>query len=181
MKQLFVLSFIFISALSGCAQNDNKGQWLKENEKVEDSSDRKAVNGFGANLIVVKEPDKFIKEWLKPEQPNFYTTKTVKPDEKIGIIVLFAGCKPDSAGVCNTEVDYILTRPDGKELLNQKGLELWKETAPPKPNTHLGKAVIKLEMLKSNLIGEYKVKAKVYDKNADISFELKTQFTLENK
>ena len=184
MKNIIVIvSFLFILSLSACSQstNENKGQWIKESEKVEDTADHKAVNGFGAYLIVVKNPDEFIKEWLKPEKPNFNTVKTVKPNEKIGIVVLFAGCRPDSNGICNTEVDYILNRPDGTNLFNQKGLEVWKNIAPPKANTHLGKAIIKLEMLKTNPMGEYKVKAKVYDKNADISFELETQFTLEAK
>ena len=183
MKHLFILIFILISTFAGCAQSttENKGQWLEDGNKVADAPDHKAVNGFGAHLIVVKNPDDFIKEWLKPEQPNFNSAKKVKPDEKIGIIVLFAGCKPDSVGACNTEVDYNLTRPDGTILFNQKGLEIWKQIAPPKANTQLGKAIIKLEMLKTNPMGEYKVKAKVYDKNADTSFELETQFTLENK
>lgn len=181
MKNLFVVCLLIISSLTGCAQStdENKGQWLTDGEKSQNTTDRKAINGFGAALLVIKEPEKFVKEWMKPEQPNFNTVKTVKSGEKIGIVVLFAGCRPDSAGVCSTEVDYNVHRPDGKEILNQKGLEIWKEIAPPKPNTHLGKAVIKLEMLNSNLGGEYKVKAKVYDKNANVSFELETQFTLE--
>lgn len=181
MKCLFAFTLILISFLSSCAQSttENKGRWLENGKAIEDAPDRKAVNGFGATLLVVKEPDEFVKEWMKPEKPNFNTVKTVKPGEEIGIVVLFAGCRPDSSGVCNTEVDYTLYRPDGKEIFNQKGLEIWKETAPPKPNTHLGKAVVKIEVEKSNLSGEYKVKAKVYDKNADVSFELETQFTFE--
>ncbi len=181
MKAIATFLFMLITALSACSQTttEKPGQWLKEGERVADTPDRKAVNGFGANLLVVKNPDEFVKEWLKPEKPNFYTADVVKTGDKIGIIVLFAGCQPDADGICNTEVDYVLTRPDGKIIFEQKGLELWKRIAPPKPNTHLGKAIIKLEMLKSNLIGEYRVKAKVYDKNADISFELETQFTLK--
>lgn len=183
MKNIFILAFLFVAAVSGCAQStdEDKGQWLKDNQKTVDTSARKTVNGFGANLLVVNNPDEFIKEWLKPETPNLDTAENVNFNDKIGILVLFAGCRTNSNGICNTEVDYTVYRPDGKVIFEQKGLELWKNNAPPKPNIQLGKAIIKLEMLKSNLIGEYKVKAKVYDKNADVSFDLETQFTLKSK
>lgn len=167
--------------IPACAQStgEKKGRWLENGERVADSKDRKSVGGFGAFLVVVKDPDEWIKQQLRPEQPNFDTAETVMSGDKIGIFVLFAGCKPNSKGVCDTKVDYIVKNPKGEIILDNKGGELWNETAPPAQNTHFGKAHIRLEMQKSNLKGEYKIWAKVYDGIANVSFELETQFSLE--
>jgi hypothetical protein len=181
MKTFNIIFLLLISTLSvwGQAPKDETHQQSAKKELITDAPDRKAVKGFGGHLIVIKNPTEFVKEWLKPETPKFNSAKIVKPNESLGIIVLFAGCKPNSDGVCNTEVDYTIYKPDGKIYFERKGLELWKNVAPPKANIQLGKAILQFKMQESNLAGEYKIKAKVYDKNADISFELETQFTLE--
>ncbi len=183
MKFISALLFLLVLTLSACSQtskNKNGGRKV-DGEKVIDAPDHKAVDGFGGLLFVIRNPKDFVKEWLKPEQPNFDSAKTVKSNEPLGIIVLFASCKPNSDGICNTEVDYTAYKPDGSVYFERKGLELWKEKAPPKPNTQLGRAIINFQIQPTSPNGEYKVKAKVYDKNADISFELETQFILESK
>jgi|GEM_PF-6721076 len=55
---------------------------------------------------------------------------------------------------------------------------LWKEQAPPKLNTQLGRAILAFAFRKSDPSGKYKIKAKVKDINADVSFELETQLEL---
>lgn len=181
MKNFGGMLFILMAALSAGAQqikDDNAGRWRVDGRIEKDRPDAKAVNGFGALLVVLNNPAEFIKEWMKPEQPNVYSAKTAKPGEPLGIMVLFAGCRPGSGGLCNTEVDYTIYAPDGKIFFEQKALPLWKDLAPPKPNTQLGRSMLKFEMRTTNSTGDYKIKAKIYDKNADLSFELETQFTL---
>jgi hypothetical protein len=60
-----------------------------------------------------------------------------------------------------------------------KSQPLWKEQAPPSPNTQLSRAILGIRMQKNDPAGEYKIKAKVSDLNADISFELETKIRLE--
>ena len=124
-------------------------------------------------------PRKFIEMWKKPKTPHFETAKEVGFDESVGVIVLFAGCKQDTQGICNTEVDYTIYKPDGSIFAERKKQPLWKEQAPPRENTQLGRAILAFRTAKSIPTGEYKVKAKVSDLNADISFELETQFSLK--
>ena len=81
-------------------------------ERVEDAPDRKSVTGFGGHLIVVENPCEFIEEWLKPETPKINNATDVKRGDLYGAFVLFAGCKPDAKGVCNSEVDYVIYKPD---------------------------------------------------------------------
>lgn len=151
-------------------------QWQKGNEKVEDTAERKSVNGFGGHLLVVKDPRRFIEEWQKPEMPKIDAVSEVKRGELVGAFVLFAGCKPDSNGVCNSEVDYVVLKPDGTVYAERKGQPLWKEQAPPAPNIQLSRAILAIRVESKNPIGAYKVKAKVTDLNANVSFDLETTF-----
>jgi hypothetical protein len=176
MKIISAVLFIILIAVSPACS-----QWKKDGEKEGDTPDRKAVNGFGAHLIVVEKPQEFIQEWLKPESPNINPATIVKRGEPIGIIILFAGCKSDAQGICNSEVDYGIYKPDGSLYDERKGQPLWKEQAPPAPNIQLGRAILALRMQKDDPSGEYKVKAKVRDLNADVSFDLETKFSLTPK
>ncbi len=154
------------------------GQWRKNGEVDKGDDAHKAVNGFGAHLLIVEKPKEFIEEWQKPEMPNINTASVVSREEPLGIFVLFAGCKPDANGNCNSEVDYTVYKPDGSVYVERKGLELWKAQAPPEPNIQLSNAILIFGLNKDDPAGEYKIKANVHDLNADISFDIKTQIHL---
>lgn len=173
MQRSGAVVFLLLLTLTPAA-----GQWVKNAERAGDAAERKAVGGFGAHLLVVEDPQGFIREWVKPEPPRITTASTVKPGKPIGVLVLFAGCKPDAQGACRTEVDYAVYKPDGGLYAERKEQTLWKEEAPPPPVIQLGRAILVLKMRKDDPAGEYKVKAKVRDLNADIAFELETRFSL---
>jgi hypothetical protein len=90
-----------------------------------------------------------------------------------------AKCKPDSVGVCDSEVDYVVIKPDGNVYAERKGQTLWKEQAPPAQNIQLSKAILGIRIEPDDPAGEYKVKAKVSDLNADITLELETKFRVQ--
>ena len=174
MKTSFGLILLVLLTATGTF-----AQWKNEGNIAKDEPSRKAVKGFAGHLVVVKNPREFIEMWKKPETPHFEPAEEVAFDESLGIIVLFAGCKKDEKGLCNTEVDYTVYKPDGSIFAERMKKPLWKELAPPKNNTQLGRAILAFKAVKSIPAGEYKVKAKVSDLNADISFELETQFLLK--
>jgi hypothetical protein len=155
------------------------GQWKKGDERVDDAPDRKSVNGFGGHLIIVENPREFMEDWLKPETPKINIATNVKRGDLLGAFVLFAGCKPDAQGLCNSEVDYTIYKPDGGLYAERKGQPLWKEDAPPPPIIQLSRAILSFRMEKNDPAGEYRVKAKVSDLNADVFFELETKFRLK--
>jgi hypothetical protein len=155
------------------------GQWKKDGERVEDTADHKSVNGFGGHLIIVENPSEFMEEWLKPQTPNITIATDVRRGVLFGAFVLFAGCKPDARGLCNAEVDYTIYKPDGSLYAERKGQPLWKEEVPPPPIIQLSRAILGFRMEKNDPAGEYKVKAKVSDLNADISFVLETKFRMQ--
>ena len=51
--------------------------------------------------------------------------------------------------------------------------------APPAPIIQLSEAILTIKLNADSPVGEYKVKAKVHDINADNSFELETEFNFE--
>jgi len=155
-----------------------QAHWRKDGKPLEDTPERKLVGAFGGQLLVVKDPRAFIEEWQKPDTPRIDPVTKVKRGEVMGAFVFFVGCKADAQGKCNAEVDYFLYRPDGSVYAERKGEPLWKEPPPPAPNIQLGRAILGFRLEKDDPAGEYKIKAKVSDLNADISFELETKVRL---
>ena len=156
-----------------------QAQWKEGGKPVKDAPDRKSVGAFGGHLLVVRNPRAFIENWQKPETPKLEIVTTVRRGELLGAFVIFAGCKADAQDTCNSEVDYFVYRPDGSLYAERKGQPLWKEKPPPSPNIQLGRAILGVRMEKGDPAGEYKIKAKVSDLNADISFELETKIRLQ--
>ena len=154
-------------------------QWKKDGKPVEDTPDRKSVGVFGGHLLVVEDPRGFIADWQKPKTPQINPVSKVKRGELVGAFVLFAGCKPNAEGNCNSEVDFSLYRPDGTLHAERKAQPLWKQQAPPQQNTQLSTAILGMRFEKDDENGEYKIKAKVSDLNAGISFELETTIRLQ--
>ena len=174
MKIVSATLFLILMAASPASS-----QWKQNDKPASDAPDRKEVSGFGGHLIVVENPREFIQEWLKPDTPKIKSATNVKRGDSIGAFVLFAGCKTDAQGVCNSEVDYTVYKPDGSMFAERKEEPLWKEQAPPAPNIQLGRAILAFRLGKEHPAGEYKVKAKVSDLNANITFELETKFRLK--
>lgn len=153
--------------------------WKQNGQPVADSADRKTVNGFGGNLLVVENPQAFIAEWVKPETPQITIASEVKRGEIFAALVLFAGCKPDAKGICNAEVDYALYKPDGTLYAEKKRQPLWKEQAPPIEMIQLGSAILGFRIEPTDPAGEYTVKARVSDLNARVSFDLEAKFRVK--
>jgi hypothetical protein len=171
-----IIFTVLVIALASVAVS---AQWKKGDEKAEDTSERKSVNGFAGHLIIVEDPKGFIEEWSKPKTPTIKPVTNVKRGEVVGAFVLFAGCKPDNDGVCNSEVDYAVIKPDGSVYAERKSQPLWKEQAPPAQNIQLSRAILGIRIESKDPAGEYKVRAKVSDLNAGITFELETKFRVQ--
>lgn len=178
-KILFTTLAMLVLSLLSYGQEDKPVQPKVDGNPAETAPDRKTVNGFGAHLIVIQNPKEFVEMWQRRETPHLKVAKEVGYDETLGVIILFAGCAPDAQGICNTEVDYLIYKPDSTILADRKNQPLWKEVAPPKANTQLGRAILGFKAARSLPPGEYKVIAKVSDLNAKISFNLDTKFSIK--
>ena len=179
MKNFIVNFSLIIAICSISCDQERPGRWKKDDIPVKDTADQKVENGFGAAIIVVKDPKAFVDMWYKPEFPEFDTVQEVQRSVEIGAFIMFAGCKPGQNDKCDITVDYSLISPEGKVLGTSLDQIVWNDTPPPALNTHISKASMVLEFKEGNKIGEYKVKAVVHDINANISFNLETHFELK--
>lgn len=173
MKKLAIVLSVLLVTSSAAAQ------WQSEGKNVADTPDRKSVNGFGAHLLAVKDPQGFIQEWLKPQPPKIDSAKKVKAGEPLGIIVLFSSCK-EVSGSCDSEVDYTIYKPDGSIFVQRLKQPLWKKAAPPKPNIQLGSAILAFQFQKGQPTGQYRIKAQVRDTAANTTVDLETQIELKD-
>ncbi|MCM3869527.1 MAG: hypothetical protein ND895_02355 [Pyrinomonadaceae bacterium] len=164
----------------------------------------KEVNGFSGYLTLDDDPRENIQRWLDPvEIETLSAMPTMKRGKTMGVFVELRGCKQNAQAVCKVRLNYTIYNPDGSVFAARAVWQreiLWKKQAPsalhrsnPKPwNTSnpkmgvgltshrlKGLARMHFRLRKDDPVGEYKVRAKVADLNADISFELELNFYLK--
>ena len=191
---LFLILIAASPAFSLHARND---------QTAGDEPNYKEVNGFSGYLTLEDEPREEIQRWLDPvEIATLRAMPTMKRGKTMGAFVELRGCRQNAQGVCNTRVNYTIYKPDGSILATRKVAQkevVWKKPATParhksdpKRRTSLkkqgaskvvshrskGLARMNFKLWKDDPAGEYKVKAKVTDLNADISFEIELNFYL---
>lgn len=175
MKSLYTTLLLILVVTS-----PSFSQGARNDKPAGDVKDRTNVNGFGARLVVVENPRQFIEEWLKPEIPKIkrWSATEVKRGDYLGAFLIFIGCRTNAHGICDSEVNYTIHRPDGSIYDELKGQPIWKE-ASPAPNLQLSRGFLGFRFGKDEPTGEYEVKARVYDLNANLSFELEMKLWLK--
>ena len=176
MKLLSATLFLILiaaspsSSLSG--QND---------KAVVDETNYKKVDRFSGYLTLDDYPRDHVQRWLDPiEIVTLSAMPTMKRGKTMGAFVELMGCKQNARGVCNVSVGYTIYKPDGSTFATRTVRQrqiLWKKrtrrTVYP-----LGLARMHFKLGKDDPDGEYKVKAKVIDSNANVSFEIELNFSL---
>ncbi len=180
----------------------------KQNDKTAGAeTNYQEVKGFSGYLTLDDDPREKLQRWLDPvEIATLSAMPTMKRGNTMGAFVELRGCQQNAQGVCNARVDYTIYKPDGSIFATRAVLQkqlLWKKQAPPTPNRSSrklrnslkkpdrkmwvliasnrskGLARMHSKLGKDDPVGEYKVKAKVTDLNADISLELELNFYLK--
>src|SRR5437867_3902813 len=80
--------------------------------------------------------------WAAGHAPRIDPAKKIQRGEQLGIFVLFAGCKPGANGLCRSELDYTVYKPDGTVYASKPNLEVWSSEPPPRSNIQLSKAIL---------------------------------------
>ena len=155
----------------------------QDNNPTSDEPNYKRVNGFSGYLTLDDDPHDHVQRWLDPvEIATLSAMPMMKRGGTMGAFVELMGCKQNAQGVCNARVSYTIYRPDGSifatRAVLQRGL-LWKKQADNAGHkSRKGLARMHFTFRKDDPAGEYKVKAKVADLNANISFEIELNFYL---
>ena len=147
-----------------------------------DEPNFKRVNGFTGYLTVDDYPNDHVQSWLVPSDVvTLREMPTMKRGKTMGAFVELMGCKQNSQRMCSARVDYTIYKPDGSTFATRAvgpGGLLWKKQVASGRRSRVGLARMHFKFGKADPAGEYKVKAKVADLNADISFEIELNFYL---
>jgi hypothetical protein len=131
-----------------------------------DTESRKTVNSFGAELVLTKKPEEFVREWVTTPEPHrlsiqtSQSSKEVHVGEHIAALVLFWGCRSGVDG-CKVSVDFELVAPDGSiryRVPDRLG------ATQPRPKTELvymSQAIVRFQFDPNDSLGQYKVNATV--------------------
>lgn len=81
------------------------------------------------------KPDELFASWEEPNTPErlvqISTVEVAKRGEPIVGVVFFSGCTPNKAGVCETQADFQVFKPDGTAYDAEEKTELWSGKPPP--------------------------------------------------
>lgn len=143
----------------------------------EDDQDRKTVGTLSALLLPTRDADAVLEELAAPgaldEENGLAPVELMARSEPMEFIVIYHGCAPDSAGNCQSEIDYRIVDPEGDvigELLNN----VLQKDSPPTEELVVLLEVPTLELGEDNLEGLYTVQATLRDLVAGITMELST-------
>lgn len=151
----------------------------KDGAEIADDSWSKQKDRFGAMLFLSDKPDEFLEAWDQTTKGvSIHTTDTISRGVPIVAFVIFVGCKPDDEGLCNATVDFTVLKPDGTEYASFKDKDLWKnKPAMEEDALQLSADYIGVIIEPDDPLGRYEVRVLVRDHNADVSLELKREFT----
>ena len=143
----------------------------------------KEVNGFSGYLTIDDYPYDHVQRWLDPvEIATLSAMPTMKRGKTMGAFVELMGCKQNVQRACNVRVNYTIYKPDGSvfatRAVTQRGILWKKQSGSARRGSPKGLARMHFKFRKADPAGEYKVKAKVDDLNAGISFEIELNFYL---
>ena len=171
-----VSATLFLILIAASPASSVSGQ-----KQVADETNYKIVNGFSGYLTLDDYPHDHVQRWLDPSEiVTLSAMPAMKRRKTMGAFVELMGCKQNARGVCNVSVGYTIYKPDGSTFATRTVRQrqiLWKKrtrrTVYP-----LGLARMHFKLGKDAPDGEYKVKAKVLDSNANVSFEIELNFSL---
>lgn len=159
-----VLALLFAQGLA-------LSQWRENGKVVPDTAWRKSAGSLGAMILLTDKPQEFFEAWKRPPspdyQPQLQSTASSHRGGNVASIIVFRGCKPDTNGNCDADVDFRLLRPDQSVYGEEKGVELWKgKPAPEQSSLQVGIGVFGMRVEPDDPLGTYTFEATVRDRNA---------------
>lgn len=143
-----------------------------------DTSFRKADAGFSGWLIFVADDQELYNAWqVKGESLNIAEIETVSVNSPISAFVVFSGCKPDDAGMCDVTMRFRVIAPDGTTYAETPAMEVWRgRPAPPTSSLELSVDYLKVVIEPHEQIGPYSVQLQLKDANAGKVISLERTF-----
>lgn len=177
MKRLFLILVL------SCSQSlyAESGGWItRDGKPVPNTDSMKSIDGFGGSLVVTPDPDWEAKWNTSPDTvPHFREASKVRYGERLTILTFFINPQVNESGEINVVCDIKVTRPDGSQSINSKGIECAKRKLQGDPHSvRLTSAVINYTGDKGDPPGLWKIDVSLTDRNRKVIVPLKTKFEL---
>lgn len=149
-----------ILVLAGTAAS---AQWIDPDtgKPMPDTDWRKTVEGLGGMLVLTKDYDAFIKDWLQsPEthSPNFRPASGANHGDSVTAMVFFSGCA-EPGKHCELVVDFKVLKPDGSVYGDLPNRPAYSATVPKANVIMLTKATVRLKIEPKDPSGQYTIQA----------------------
>lgn len=136
---------------------------LAANEK----SPTKQGSGFEIHVVVTTNGRELFKTWNSGARQPFHidAVKVAERGPFLSAVVLFNGCRANSNGDCDVDLDIVAYDPTGKLYGEIRGAELWKgKPAPPPGYTQLGMDYMGIVIEPHDPSGTYRIVAVARDR-----------------
>jgi hypothetical protein len=174
---LKILSSITVLAILAAAPAlAGQFTWMENGKPASGDSVRASNGAFGAMLVLTDDWEGFIKRWDQAT-PGFETraVHSIQKGRPLMSAVIFTGCKPDQTGNCSVTGDFAVIDPNGKTYADQRGANIWS-LPPPDPQLQLSVESLGLSLDPPDPLGTYVLTARITDRVANKTLELRTTF-----
>ena len=170
MKKLLL---IFVMSLPLVAQ----GAWIDLSGKpLPDTESMRSDGIFGVQLLLTPDDKQFRQTWDSTTgTPVLSATNSVRLGSSVAAVLIFHGCSPNAAGVCDVVSAFFLEGPDGTKT-SAGGGPVWSTASLQEGRLQLGLASLTVGFDANEPVGNYSVIANVNDKVAGRTMSLIARF-----
>lgn len=154
----------YLTLLAALLPLSVQSAWIDPTGKpVPDTESMRSAGDFGVQIVLTTDEGQFRKIWNSSKTPpTLSITNTAHPGAPVSAILIFHGCSPNAAGVCDVTSEFVLEAPDGSKTPAGGG-PVWTGKAMPQRLLQLSQASVTVIFDKTDPIGNYKVTANVKD------------------
>ncbi|NTV15789.1 MAG: hypothetical protein HGA96_17975 [Desulfobulbaceae bacterium] len=157
MKWYLALLLAFLPVAAQGAWIDATGKALPDTENMRSAGD------FAIQMVLTADESLFRQTWnAATAAPKLRTTNTARLGQAVSALLIFHGCAPNVAGVCDVVAEFILEGPDGNKSPAGGG-PVWSEKPMPERLLQLGQASMTVGFEQSDPVGNYTITANVKD------------------
>lgn len=170
MKILFLLFAMSLPLIAQSAWIDSSGKPIADTESM------RSAGNFGAQVVLTPDDEQFRQAWNSTKgTPKLNSTNSVRLGSPVTAVLIFHGCSPNAAGVCDVVSEFIIESPDGVKTPAGGG-PVWSGVPLQDGLLQLGQASMTVGFDKTDPVGDYKVIANVKDKISDRTLNLIVRF-----
>lgn len=172
MKKWFLLFAMSIPLVAQSAWTDATGKTIADTDSMRSAGD------FAVQIVLTPDDKQFRQIWNSTRgTPKLRSTDSVRLGSSVSAVVIFHGCSPNAAGVCDVVSEFILEGPDGAKTPAGGG-PVWSGAPLPAGLLQLGQASMTVGFDKTDPVGGYKVIANVKDKISGRTLSLVARLTV---